>query len=67
MTAGDLECPKCGHGFRDIAPDLNVGRREDVIGTPSAITCFGHCKTGHRIAITSYGDDSPPTVTVLDK
>lgn len=53
MKAGDWKCPRCGEGFRDVAPDYEIGPDgpdrmagyELLAGSTGAV--HGHCGNDH--------------------
>lgn len=61
MKAGDVKCPECGAGFRDVAPDYEIGPEYlpyslNMGGTTGAIS--GHCTNGHHFfAQWGLGED----------
>ena len=62
-----IECPKCGHPPRDISPDyISLLKADEGLMCTRESTLYGHCRTGHRIAVLVTQDDTP-RVVVLDK
>jgi hypothetical protein len=63
--AGEVRCPLCGEGFRDVAPDYPLAQDPDVWGLAQGRTTWvsGACRGGHALRVTVEQDDTPPTVT----
>lgn len=62
----EIECPKCGHPPRDIASDYVTTFKAQQRISSQPVTLFGHCRTGHRIAVV-VTQDEPPHVAVIDQ
>jgi hypothetical protein len=60
-----IECPKCGHPPRDISDDYVPAFKSDFKLNQRPATPFGHCRTGHRLAVVVTLDE-PPHVMVLE-
>ncbi len=48
ITAADVECPKCGQPFADVAHSFAIEPGPEDVGYCSTVV-WGHCVFGHEI------------------
>lgn len=56
-TYGELRCPKCGEGFRDIAPYLEIDEADPFGFVPPWRLTQGTCHGGHVLMVQVTRDD----------
>lgn len=67
ILAGEVRCPECGEGFRDIPQELilwgDERRASSALATATqSNTAEGYCRGGHRLSV--YVSDDPPSYWV---
>lgn len=64
MKAGDVKCPQCGTGLKDVAPDYEFGRATSTFIPLRDVKILAHCHRGHRVGISWTGAEDDDVVTV---
>lgn len=63
MKAGDIRCPACGEGLRDVAPDYELAWSDELSLDPTTTKATqAACTNGHRVIVTATRE--PPALDV---